>query len=90
LGLELLIVDSIEKIHYIGVHVLVVSGSVIVVFLELPEDFLDLFNGIAIGHHVIEKLEDLFIIDVPFEEVCKLLLGLLARYLSEDFIVNHG
>lgn len=90
MGLELLIVDSIEKIHDVGVHVLVVSSSVIVVFLELPEDFLDLFNGIAIGDHVIKKLEDLLIIDVPFEEVCKLLLGFLTRYLCEDFIVNHG
>lgn len=66
LGFKLLIVNSIEKIHDISVHVLVVSCSVIVVFLELPEDFLYLFNGIAIGDHVIEKLEDFFIINVPF------------------------
>jgi hypothetical protein len=54
LGFKLLIVDSIEKIHDISVHVLVVSCSVIVVFLELPDDFLYLFNGIAIRDHVIE------------------------------------
>ena len=67
LGFKLLIVYSIEKIHDISVHVLVVSCSVIVVFLELPEDFLYLFNGIAIGDHVIEKLEDFFIVYVPIE-----------------------
>jgi len=66
---KFLVIDSVEKIKDICMHILVVPRSIIIVFLKLPNHFFYLIDGVTITDHVIDEHESLLIVDVPFKKV---------------------
>jgi len=66
---KFLVIDSVEKIQDICMHILVVPRSIIIVFLKLPNNFFYLIDGVTITDHVIDENEGLLIVNFPFKKV---------------------